>query len=202
VVPLNIHFKRQHRSRLALASGLTLVELLVTVALIGILSGAFLFVINTGNWRRQRVNAVAKELAGWMEEVMAYSTRENAECVIEIIPGTRQAGSAMARIQVENQEKCPMREPEFRIPAIIGSPGDSFDVAIIPPNSTITYTPRGMVTPNPSNIDNQIVIALQQEGPVRCVRVTANLGLISIGRGLDGASTATEECLPGNFDLI
>jgi prepilin-type N-terminal cleavage/methylation domain-containing protein len=188
-----MHLNSPHRSRVPLSSGLTLVELLVTVALISIISGGFLLVINTNNWRRQRVNAVAKELAGWMEEVLAYSMRENVQCDIQINAGTFAAGGLAA--EVTNLVACPVREPNFRIPAIVGN--DSFQISA--GTNTITYTPRGMVT---NQIDTQAVVALLPEGPVRCVRVTANLGLISIGRGRDGASTATEECLPGNFDLI
>lgn len=174
----------------------TVLELLVTITVIGVLTGAFLFAVNTGNWRRQRVNAVAQELAGWMEEVMAFSTRENSQCVIQINAGTFAPGAVVA--QVTNAGVCPVREPTFRLPALVNPAGQTFQIGLFPANANITYTPRGTVT---NQANTQVVVALQPEGPVRCVRVSATLGLISIGRN-DVATTAAAACPDANFDLI
>lgn len=186
--------------------GFTLIEILVTVAIIGVLSGALIFAVNTGNWRRQRVNAVARELAGWIEEVMAYSMRENVSCAIQITTGAQLAAGATAA-QVTNPGDCPVREVNFRIPIVVAPAGDryqlgSFNVDTGGADNVIVYTPRGAVD---NDYDIQILIGLLPGGtsqpPVRCIRISNTLGLISIGRNDTAAApTFANRCV--NFDFI
>lgn len=190
-------FKRPRRQ---LDHGFTMIELAIAVLVLGILSGTFAYSIGLANWRRQRVNAVTEQLAGWIEEVMAYSMRENVQCDITITTGTAlQPGSEIARVVPPNPlpttpycNPVRLREASFRIPGLVLPAGDSFRIG---PNGSsgspiiFTYTPRGtLFTSSQSNpADLEIRVALNPGGrpperPLRCIRLSSTLGLISLGR--------------------
>lgn len=185
--------------------GFTLAEVLLAVGLIGILS-AIVIANNPGQWQRERASSLAYELAGWLEEVLAYSMRNNARCDVQITTGTRNLGATVASIT--NTAACPVREPTFTIPAVLGQAGDQYEVASFNADSgavqtTFTYTPRGAITAT-NNL--QILMAVRPGGgaavaPLRCVRITATLGLISVGRN-DGASAPTAANVCTAFDTI
>jgi prepilin-type N-terminal cleavage/methylation domain-containing protein len=51
--------------------GFTLVELIVTVAILGILAGIS-FVTYSRNWRAERVKAASRETTAWLDEVRRW----------------------------------------------------------------------------------------------------------------------------------
>lgn len=191
MIPMPFSSPITRRSRDYLGSGFTVVELVIVVAIFVILSGAFLYAVSTSNWRRERVNAVSQELAGWIEEVMSYSMRTNSRCDVTLTTGNAlSAGTTIAR--VTNPASCPVRETNFRIPALANSTADTYRIAASP-TSVFSYTPRGTIT---LTSDLLIRLAINPGGgpaepPMRCVQLSNTLGLISIGSNNTDPNAAT-----------
>jgi hypothetical protein len=60
------------------------------------------------------------------------------------------------------------------------------------------FTPRTAIT---STTDIQVRLALLNQPPVRCVRLSAILGLLRIGRN-DASFSTTTNCPEASFDTI
>ena len=75
--------------------GISLTEVLVVVAILGVLSG---LVIDAGirDWRREQVNAVVVELAGWLESVRRAALK-GSSCQVTLFDGTLAAGAVLAQ---------------------------------------------------------------------------------------------------------
>jgi len=170
-----------------IAAGFSLVELLVTVAVLGIVSSV---VINaTGNeWRRERVNSVVIELAAWLEAVRASSQRLGGN-------GSLAAGAEIARVA---PAACAPTSPvstvnadarAFLLPAVANG-ADRYGVALsADAPTTLSFTPRNSVS---ATVDTDLKVHLAGSTQLRCVRLTATLGLIRIGsNGAAADSTAT-----------
>lgn len=176
------------------SNGFSVVEMLVVVAVLGSVASATISV--SGNeWQRERVNAAAVELAGWLETVRRASLKGNA-CQVTITGGSLTAGATMATAQeivgasaITNN--CLSSQP---LP-ISGSLG-SASYSIRPGGSTsFKFTPRGTVNAGTTNaqLTSPIVIEISLAGgtsPLRCVRISEGLGLISVG----SSSTSTGTC--------
>lgn len=168
----------------------TLVELMVVVAIIGIVNG-IVIAVGSRDWQRERVNAVAIGLAGWLEEVRGNSLRQISDdpaaggCVVTLSSLSNvSAGTALASV---TPSTC-ASDASFVIPGVV-SGADRYDTTSTA--DTITFTPRGSVT---STNDTVMKILLRGSSQLRCVRVSAILGLVRIGNNGSAASTA-DSCL-------
>jgi Tfp pilus assembly major pilin PilA len=195
-------------------AGFTLVEQLVIVAVIGILAAivvpSFLFVL-----RRERVNALAFEIAGWLEEIRSIAAREvnpnamagGCAIVIAAQQADAQAGDVVAGIS-----GCAAREPQLRVPDTWGGRfriGHSIPVGSISNAPTaadcsasgiptalcsgsvrLFFTPRGMWSSDSvANLSDDLEIRIAPAdgaGPRRCVRLSSILGSIDIGSASAG----------------
>ena len=156
----------------------TVVELMVTVVVIGILTATG---INAaGNeWRRERVNAVAIELQGWLESVRRASLRGNA-CQVTINGGSLSGGSSLATGAI----------------AVVGPSG----------STQFTFTPRGTVNTATSPFDTPLTTPIVVQisltgttGPMRCVRISSGLGIIRIGSSNSTSTPCADSSYGGSF---
>lgn len=138
IFPLPSYSKRLNKAQ----AGLTLPELLVTIVIIGIMSSivipSFVFVL-----RRERVNAIALEAAGWLEEARSQSAKEVNQDVLEfdesdsdrggcviILGGPNNAASSndvIATVESVSPGLCDVRQKALLIP---DTQGGEFKTAV------------------------------------------------------------------------
>jgi len=162
----------------------------MVIAIIGLINGVTL-ALNSRDWQRERVNAAALGLAGWLEEVRGNALRETSDtptaggCVVTISSLVNApAGSVLARVE---PTRC-ASTARFEIPGVISN-ADGYDTATLNAD-TVTFTPRGSVT---SSSDAVVKIFLRGSLQLRCVRVSAILGLIRVGSNA-AASSSADSC--------
>ena len=162
----------------------------MVVAIIGLINGITV-AMSGQEWQRERVNAVAIGLAGWLEEVRGNALRETSDtsssggCVVSVSSlSNAAAGSTLASVAPTT---C-ASSATFVIPGVINN-ADRYDIGLTNA-ATITFTPRGSVT---SSSDALVQIFLVGTRQLRCVRVSAILGLVRIGSNA-AASSSTASC--------
>ncbi|MCT0212078.1 MULTISPECIES: pilus assembly FimT family protein [Synechococcales] len=176
-----------------IACGFSLIELMVTVAVLGIASAV---VINaTGReWQRERVNGVAIQLAAWLEAVRSSSQRLGGTgCTVTFSTGALAAGAEIARV---TPAACAPISPvstndanarAFLLPVVANGP-DRFGVALAPAApTTVSFTPRSSMS---ATVDTDLKVHLAGTTQLRCVRLTATIGQIQIGSNGAAASSA------------
>jgi Tfp pilus assembly protein FimT len=190
---------RTHRN-----AGFTLTELMVLGATIALLSAA---AINASgdSWRRERLNAVAFELAGWLDTIRRTSMKGNA-CLVTIAGGNLSSGATLATATQIVGAQAIANNCLASQPLQIGAPIDgNTTFTITPDNSTsFKFTPRGTV--NAAAADTQltgpVVIGISligSSGPLRCVRISEGLGLISIGSSQSSSGTCSDSSYGGTL---
>jgi prepilin-type N-terminal cleavage/methylation domain-containing protein len=189
-------------------AGFTMIELTVVVVIVGILSAVGLSA--SGNeWRRERVNAVATELAGWLEAVRRTSLKGNA-CQVTISGGNLTGGATLATAS-ELIAGTAIANPTIANNCLTGQPMQISETlgasiyTIAPGGSTsFKFTPRGTV--NAAAADTQlnapVVIRISlagSGGPMRCVRISEGLGLISVGASNSSGGTCPDSSYGGTL---
>jgi prepilin-type N-terminal cleavage/methylation domain-containing protein len=179
--------------RFGQGNAFTLTELMVVVAVIGILSGAGL-VISTRDLRRASINSVQLSLAGWLQAIQRNtllrkdeSLEANRACVVTFQSIINQGqGATLATV---SPAIC-SAEPTFRL-NIAGFSNLTFSAS--PSIASITFTPRG-TTLYPGVADQnpqfQYRIIQGSSSPLACVRVSGLVGVVSIGSNSSSSSTA------------
>lgn len=161
--------------------GFALPELMISVVLIGI-AGSLTFASSQVYLRRDRANAAAAELVGWLETTSARAVAYGP-CTVQFTTGSGLAqGATLASLQSGDARCTPTGN--LTLPAIGG--GDTYNVGVVytPPATSITFTERGGVVAN--GVEAQVQISVNGLAPLRCVRVS--FGSLSIGTRNDTGS--------------
>jgi prepilin-type N-terminal cleavage/methylation domain-containing protein len=160
------------RSRRA---GFSLSELMIVVVVLGILS-ALVIDVGIRDWRRQQVNAVAVELAGWLDTVRRVALKGSSCTVTFEAAASFSPGHTLAR------SSCSPPQP-FRISGLTHNQGFR---AVVP--ESFSFTPAGTVHPAPAgNSPLLIRVRLADHGdPERCVQLDGLLGVIGVGQWSGG----------------
>jgi prepilin-type N-terminal cleavage/methylation domain-containing protein len=170
-----------------LARGFTVVELMVTVAIIGVVSSV-LFTVSQDSWRRERANTATVELAAWLDQISRSPEQNGVSCRVTVNTGTLAPGAVLASV---NPTNC-ATEADLRLPGI--NITQNFQVAVTgglagTGTSQWWFTPRGAIsvtTPSltaaSSATDISVRISVAGQVPVRCVRLSGTLGLQRMGR--------------------
>lgn len=149
-------------------------ELLVAVAILGILSAV---VIDLGlrEWRREQVNSVVVELAGWLQSVRRGALKGNS-CTVNLTQGRLDRGARLAQVSscggVAALHLHGLAANQPVVVALLRAPEHGF-----------TFTPAGTLSPPPQR-DAPIVIQVALEGHPdsgRCLQLEGLLGAIDLG---------------------
>jgi len=160
------------------SKGFSLAELMVVITILGVLSA---LAIDSGikEWRREKVNKVAIELSGWLENARRAALKGQS-CTVSINTGTLAENGTLATAT------CMTRWP---LQIALQDANSSFSITAS--STSLTFTPRGTV--HPGNSDLNIRIALNPDQNIsRCVAVQGLLGEIAIGKG-SASSCVTQQ---------
>jgi len=159
----------------------TLVELLVVVVILGVLSAV---AVDTGlrEWRREQVNAMTSELAGWLETIRRAALK-GSSCTATLTTGSVSTGATVA---TGNSEGCLSTRP-----LTVDQSNDNMLFDISSNASTITFTPRGTLSSDITPVT--ITVTLQPSGPSRCINITGLLGLIRIGKSSESSCSTDQK---------
>ena len=152
---------------------MSLPELLVVISILAVLVALG---IDSGlrEWRREQVNKVTIELAGWLENARRAALRGEA-CDINIVTGS--LGNTDTLATATCMPNWPLQ---------IATTNSSTRYTISADNPSFSFTPRG--TRYPSNGPITMTIALDpDQGISRCISLQGLLGVISPGRVINGA---------------
>jgi len=186
------------------SKGFTMTELMVVVAVIGILGGV---IVPTGinAWRTQQVNAAVAELEGWLAGVQRSTDQNNVSCRVLINTGTLLSQAALATATAitpgtttaASGVVCGTND-SVRLP---GLGGGNFSVATSFTGNQFYFTQRGAISTDNvgglaevSGADNNLSIRISADGqiPTACLRLTGMLGLMRRGWNNATGSTATD----------
>ena len=185
----------------------SLIEVIIVVSIMVFLAA---LAINTGfqSLRRSRVDAVAMEMAGWINSVYANTTNINSNnanvtCVATfrgaaVYPAASSFPAGQQDFTLDNPAACSRVFPVFRVP---DNAAGVFQIASPP---TITFNLRGNALVGTANdatnnnmsglvVNRDIKILMNDTRLLRCVRINYLLGTASIGANSD-AALVTNDC--------
>lgn len=164
--------------------GYSLPELLVSATILGSIAavgGSSLYNLA----RRERANAVASELAGWLDMVNHDARRANtpldgATCTVTVSTGNLAAGDQLAAV---TPAVC-AQQNTLTVPDLANT-SPMVNVTATP--ATFEFSPRGTVATDEGG-DVLIRILVNNAKEVRCVRLTWLIGVLEVGRNNEGGA--------------
>ncbi len=177
----SLHHPAKRRLQYRRTNAFTMVEAMVTIALIGIILG--ISIRESGSaYNRDKLNEASLLLRGWLLEIANKPDTTGQSCAITITPGTITTGGQIASVAPTT---CSIT-PTLRLPG--NFTGLTFNVGTT--QATWSFTRRTAI-----DSANNVVIKLSLNGftALRCVRVQAISGLIRLGRN-DATSDVNGTC--------
>ncbi|MCS5706942.1 prepilin-type N-terminal cleavage/methylation domain-containing protein [Synechococcus sp. FGCU-3] len=176
------------------SSGFTLVEVLVTSVILGLVAalGADSMLNLT---RRERANTVTTELTGWLDQVSRDASRFNAQagglvCTVTVNTGDIAPGGELARIE---PAACAPQNT-LALPDLYSN-NPRANITANP--DQFVFTPRGTLatTTNATLPNGQVLITItvNNERPLRCIRLVGLIGVLEVGRNNQAATGSCTE---------
>ena len=189
-----------------MSNGFTLLELIIAIAIITLIS-AVSFDASSRSLNRSRVNAVAVELAAWMQTIRT-SGADTAFCSVIFNPDqvtlAQAPASAAASRVFSRGNRVYSVEPagcsgqqDFRVPDSVG--GNTFTIWSSP---LFQFTQRGNIIQTAANdtaVRHDIRILMGGTRLLRCVRTFDSIGLFRIGSNSD-AGDVDADCAANAFN--
>ncbi|MGB7565687.1 MAG: hypothetical protein WBM08_13180, partial [Prochlorococcaceae cyanobacterium] len=146
--------------------------------------------VSQGSWRREQANAATEGLYAWLQEVSLRPEQLGAGCTVTINTGSLAPGAELARV---TPTTC-ASESSLLLPSI--NQRQNYAVAVEPAaSSTWVFTPRGAIAQSggtsSSSAPIEVRLSVGGNDPLRCIRVSGTLGLLTMGRNNGTGSTAT-----------
>lgn len=173
--------------------GLSLAELLITVAILGILSSITVNV-TLGEIDRAKVNSAQVSLAGWLQVVQRSALLQKSAQINQ--GGCEVSFPNSFANQVNNAEIATVFptacSPNPRLSLDILNLGNS-KISASFTSQNITFTPRGTVL---NSVDTspvtEIRILIDRSSLLRCIRLSGIAGVIEIGSKGTGSSLSDQ----------
>ena len=161
-------------------------ELMIAISLIAIFSG---LTIASGveQWKRERVNAMAIQLAGWLESARRSALKGTA-CSISISSGPVAETEIVAQtIDNADAEAVGNNNCLANTPLRVNENSSMRLSVSSSPTSTLNFTPRGSLKASATPV---VITLTLSNGPSKCVEVSGLLGIIAVGSS-DGTTCTT-----------
>jgi len=164
-------------------SGFTLIELMITVVILGILSGIAIPSFQR-NWQQERLKAASREAATWLEDVRLRAVQQSQTCVIQVLDNSAtlqpdpSSNSCIdltplnLRESVDNAQQLVLCSQAALTPSTANC--TSSHIQTTP--TELVITPRGTISRG-----GLIKLHFSESIPNRCIAVTQPLGMVRQG---------------------
>jgi prepilin-type N-terminal cleavage/methylation domain-containing protein len=181
----------------SVSRGFSLPEVMVAVAIIGIMLALASDPLLQFQ-RRERVNAVAMSMVGWLSMVSRAALRLNADssdgagCQVSFKSGTVTPGNALLEVDAGTSSECRTLLGAQAVLKLDSVMTNGFSVQLLPSATTLTYTRRAMTT---GTAAQSVKLAVGGTRPIRCIDIDSLSGTLRIGRDNTSTSLASAACV-------
>lgn len=164
-------------------SGFTLIELMITVVILGILSGIAIPSFQR-NWQQERLKAATREAATWLEDVRLRAVQQSQTCVIQVVDNSAtlqpdpssnsciEVGPLNLRESVDNAQKLVLCSQAALSPSTASCTSSNSQTT----PTELVITPRGTISRG-----GLVKLHFSESIPNRCIAVTQPLGMVRQG---------------------
>ena len=170
------------------SSGFTLIELMITVVILGILTGIAIPSFQR-NWEQERLKAATREAATWLEDVRLRAVQQSQTCVIQVVDNSAtlqpdpnsnsciDVASLNLRESVDNGQQLLLCSQAALTPSTSSCTSSHSQTT----PTELVITPRGTISQG-----GLIKLHFSKNIPNRCIAVTQPLGMVR--QGIERAS--------------